>query len=123
MSRRTLSLAGDDFSEVPLYTGDVEADLRIVSRNQLASRITGGLSYPTKMPCPAWGISATRCRVGSLLAKQAGTVCSACYAMRGRYLFPAVQEALERRYRGLFHELWTPSMIFLVRYLCGQPHK
>lgn len=68
------------------------------------------------MPCPAWGISATRCRVGRVLAARPGTVCSHCYALKGRYLFPAVQRKLEERYRGMFHPLWVPAMAFLVRW-------
>jgi hypothetical protein len=106
--------------EVPLYQGDLQEDLNVVSRNQLAEQITGGLSWPRKMPCPSWGISATRCRIGSILAQQAGTVCHKCYALRGRYTFNTVQAKLEERYRGLFHPLWTPAMIFLIRYYCDR---
>jgi hypothetical protein len=106
--------------DVPLYTGDVEEDLRRVSRAGLAERVTGGLSWPGKMPCPAWGISATRCRVGAALAQRPGAVCSGCYALRGRYVFPAVQAKLEERYRGLFHPLWTPAMVFLIRWYADQ---
>jgi Gene product 88 len=105
---------------VPLYRGDMEADLRVVSHNRAAETITGGLSLTGKMPCPSWGISATRCRIGAALAGQAGTVCSGCYALTGRYRFPAVQDRLEMRYRGLFHPLWTPAMVFLVRYYCDR---
>ena len=46
MSR--LSLAG----EVPLYRGDMEADLLTVSRNRLVETITGGLSAPSRMQAP-----------------------------------------------------------------------
>lgn len=98
----------------------MDADLRAVSRGRLAERITGGLSLTTKMPCPSWGISATRCRIGQALARREGTVCSGCYALRGRYRFAAVQARLEARYRGLFHPLWTPAMVFLVRYFCDR---
>lgn len=106
--------------EVPLYTGEMETDLRTVSRHRCAEQITGGLSFPSKMPCPAWGISATRCRVGQVLANREGTVCSDCYALRGRYRFANVQNKLEERYRGIFHPLWTPAMVFLVRYYCDR---
>lgn len=105
---------------MPLYEGDIEADLHLVARNRLAETITGGLSLTSKMPCPSWGISATRCRIGQVLASREGTVCSGCYALRGRYRFGAVQEKLEERYRGLFHRLWTPAMVFLVRYYCDR---
>ncbi len=98
----------------------MERDLDTVSRNRLAERITGGLSLTTKMPCPSWGISAFRCRVGTVLAQKPGSTCADCYARRGRYLFPNVQGKLEQRYAGLRHELWTPAMVFLIRYYCDQ---
>jgi hypothetical protein len=101
---------------IPLYRGDLEEDLRIVGRHHLAEQITGGLSEPSKMPCPAWGIPASRCPNGSRLAEQAGTTCAACYARRGRYAFETVQAKLEERYQGLFHPLWVPAMVFLVRW-------
>lgn len=111
-------------SEVPLYTGhltgQLDSHLREVSRNRLAERITGGLSRPGKMPCAAWGVPASRCRVGSALAGTPGTVCheDVCYAKRRNYRRRSVQDKLEERYRGLFHDLWVPSMIFLVNYHC-----
>jgi hypothetical protein len=116
----SLGLPALGTEEVPLYAGDMEADLRLVARDRLAERITGGLSFPSKMPCPSWGIPATRCRIGALLARTPGSTCQGCYALKGRYRFGAVQARLERRYAGLFHELWTPAMVFLVRYYCGR---
>lgn len=106
--------------EVPLYAGDMEADLRVVARNRAAEWITGGLSFPSKMPCPSWGISAARCRIGMVLAARPGTVCRDCYAMKGTYGFTTVQDKLEQRYQGLFHPLWTPAMVFLLRYYCDR---
>ncbi len=124
MAARRLSLplsSGENADDpVPLYDGDMARDLQIVSRSRLAEKITGGLSITTKMPCPSWGISATRCRIGSLLAQQPNTVCSQCYALRGRYVFATVQAKLEERYRGLLQPLWTPAMVFLIRYYCDR---
>lgn len=94
----------------------MDADLQVVSRNRVAETITGGLSWPGKMPCPSWGISATRCKIGAVLAAMEGTVCSECYALKGHYVFPNVRNKLEERYRGLFHPLWTPAMVFLIRW-------
>ncbi len=91
-------------------------DLAIVGRDRLAEKITGGLSFNQKMPCPSWGIPATRCKIGSVLAAKEGTTCAGCYARKGRYNFPSVQAKLEQRYQGLFHPLWTPSMVLLVNY-------
>jgi hypothetical protein len=41
----------------------------------MAEKIVGGFSYPSTMPCLAWGIPARRCRIGSVLAQKEGTVC------------------------------------------------
>lgn len=103
-------------SGTPLYRGDLEADLKVVSRRRLADEITGGLSWPSKLPCPAWGLPATRCKAGSRLVGTEGSVCGSCYALKGRYLFENVQDKLERRYEGLFHPLWVPAMVFLIRW-------
>ncbi len=76
----------------------------------------GKLSYPAKMDCPSWGIPATRCRVGSLLASQEGTTCSGCYALKGTFRFKSVQKALEENYQKLFDPLWTPAMAAIFRW-------
>lgn len=61
----------------------------------------GGLSKPSKMPGPAYGLPAAECGVGSRLraASTAArpTVCGDCYALKGRYVFPNVQAAQYRR--------------------------
>jgi hypothetical protein len=119
LSRLSLPLAGEE-REIPLYQSDIEKDLQLVSRNKLAEKITGGLSWPSKMPCPAIGISAYRCKIGSVLAEKEGTTCSECYSRKGHYLFPNVQNKLEERYEGLFHPLWVPSLVFLIRWNAGR---
>ena len=48
-----------------------------------AKEITGGLSNPSKMPGKAYSIPASRCNVGSRLAKVKGSVCEGCYALKG----------------------------------------
>lgn len=62
-----------------------------------ALRTIGGLSHPEKMPWWAWSISAADCITGTKLAQQEDTVCSDCYALKGRYLFPNVRTAHDRR--------------------------
>lgn len=79
-----------------------------------AEAITGGLSWPSKMPGPAWGISARECGRGRLLANTSGTVCSECYALRGRYLTGSVSVAHQRRLAALEHPLWPDSMAYLI---------
>lgn len=76
--------------------------------------IGGSLSRPSKMPCPAWGISAHECRRGAELAKTPGTVCSKCYALRGHYSSASVMTAHERRLLALAHPLWPDAMAFLI---------
>jgi hypothetical protein len=116
LARLSLPLAGPPEPEIPLYTGDIEADAWRLLRGGLAEEITGGLSRPSKMDCPAWGIAATRCRIGSVLAKEAGTVCASCYAMKGTFRAKNVADKLERAYRGLFDPRWTPALYGLIRF-------
>lgn len=111
-----LPLAGATDPEIPLYAGDIDADAWALLRGGRAEEITGGLSYPSKMDCPAWGISATRCRIGSALARRENTVCAACYALKGTFRAKNVAAKLERAYRGLFDPLWTPALYALIRW-------
>jgi hypothetical protein len=81
-----------------------------------AEEMVGGLSAPSKMPSYAWSISAKRCNIGSKLAKVEGSVCNKCYALKGRYMFPMVQNALEKRYWrwSSNREKWTNAMIYIM---------
>lgn len=116
MTRSPLPLAGASEPDIPLYAGDIDTDAWALLRGGLAERITGGLSYPSKMDCPAWGISATRCRIGSVLARQENTVCAGCYAMKGTFRAKNVADKLERAYQGLFDPRWTPALYALIRW-------
>jgi len=64
--------------------------------HQIVERI-GSLGKPSKMPGHSWSIPAKYCHVGSKLHNVEGTTCSLCYARRGRYAFPKVQRAMEKR--------------------------
>ena len=79
-----------------------------------AIKITGGLSKPSKMPGPAFNLPAQACITGAKLVKIPGSVCSGCYALKGRYRFPNVKEALTRRLEGLTHPEWIPAMVVLI---------
>lgn len=80
-----------------------------------AIKITGGLSKPSKMPGFAYNLPATRCKVGSKLAKIPGSVCHGCYALKGRYRFPNVKDALERRYKqAMNNKDWVFGMVYLI---------
>lgn len=65
--------------------------------HEMAKRITGGASRPSKMPGLSWNIPATLCKVGSALRAVPGSTCSGCYALKGRYMFPNVQNAMHKR--------------------------
>ena len=81
-----------------------------------AEEMVGGLSAPSKMPSYAWSISAKRCNIGSKLAKVKDSVCYNCYALKGRYMFPMVQDALERRHDAWANdrEKWVDAMIYIM---------
>jgi len=79
-----------------------------------AKAITGGLSAPSKMPGPAYNLPAQACITGSKLVKVQGSVCHGCYALKGRYRFPNVQAALNRRLKSLGHPEWIPAMVVLI---------
>lgn len=84
-----------------------------------AIEITGGLSSPSKMPCKAWGIPAAYCATGSFLRSQPGSVCSRCYACKGRYVFPDIVAAGERSlqcYNESKKEKWINAMMFLINH-------
>ena len=84
-----------------------------------ASKITGGLSAPGKMPEGSYNLPATACQTGQLLAKVKGTPCSDCYALKGRYRFPNVKDALDRRLKSLTHPRWVEAMAVLIK---GKKH-
>lgn len=79
-----------------------------------AETITGKLSKPSKMPCRSYSIPASRCNVGSRLAKVKGSVCEGCYALKGAYAWNNTQKALEKRYQSLADVRWVNSMALLI---------
>ena len=81
-----------------------------------AKEITGGLSSPSKMPGYAYNLPAWKCITGVKLQAVAGSVCAGCYAMKGRYRFSNVKEALNRRLNSLTHPQWVEAMTVLVTH-------
>jgi len=55
------------------------------------------LSKPSKMPGTSFSVPAQRCVTGAKLAKIPGSVCYDCYALKGAYIWPIVQNAMEYR--------------------------
>ena len=76
--------------------------------------ITGGLSAPSKMPGPAYNLPATQCITGAKLVQIPGSVCAGCYALKGRYRFKNVQDALGRRAASIMHPDWIEAMVALI---------
>jgi len=76
--------------------------------------IVGGLSTPSKMPSYSYNIPANRCKVGSLLRNVKNSTCSNCYALKGRYLFSNVVDAMERRFEALDDPDWVDAMAELI---------
>ena len=79
-----------------------------------AKKITGGLSSPSKMPCKAYSLPRSACITGSKMAKIEGSVCSKCYARKGRYVFPNVKAALEHRLKAINDPRWVDAMVTLI---------
>lgn len=79
-----------------------------------ATKLVGGLSVPSKMPCFSYSIPAKRCKQGMVMRKIVNSICSACYALKGRYVFPNVQEAQERRFVSLDNPEWIAAMAALI---------
>ena len=85
-----------------------------------AEEITGGLSAPGKMPEGSFNLPASACETGQKLAKIPGTPCYKCYAdNRGRYRFPNVKDALQRRLDRLTPPQWVDAMVVLIK---GKKH-
>ena len=80
-----------------------------------AERITGGLSAPGKMPEGSYNIPASACQTGAILREVPDTPCHKCYAFKGRYNFPNVKNALQRRLESLTHPQWVEAMTTLVK--------
>lgn len=75
----------------------------------------GGLSWPSKMPGFAYSVPAQLCKTGGRLAAEEGTVCSGCYALKGRYLFRNVKAAMLRRYNLMRYDpKWAEKMVKLL---------
>lgn len=79
-----------------------------------AKAIAGSIGYPSKMPGTSYGIPASACITGSILAAVEGSVCHGCYAMGGNYLYPSVVIAQERRLIGIESDLWVDSMVVML---------
>ena len=67
------------------------------------------------MPEGSYNLPASACQTGQILARVPGTPCHGCYALKGRYRFPNVKNALARRLASLTHPHWVPAMVALIQ--------
>lgn len=88
-----------------------------------AISIAHTLSSPSKIPGYAYSIPATACKIGSRLRSVKTSVCSSCYALKGRYVFPNVKNAMEKRLQSLTHPLWVNAMAFMINYFASPKRK
>jgi hypothetical protein len=79
-----------------------------------AVTICGSLSNPSKMPGHGYALPAYRCRLGLFLQQLPKAICFHCYALRGRYTFPNVKAAMEKRLRSLTHPHWIEAVTTLI---------
>ncbi len=84
-------------------------------KKKAASKITGGLSAPGKMPEGSYNLPARACQTGAKRREIPGTPCYGCYAFKGRYNFPNVKDALTRRLESLQHPDWVQAMTVLIK--------
>lgn len=93
-----------------LQTAPVRAPLTYAS----ALELIGGLSEPGKMPWWGWSTPADACITGSKLRKAPNSVCSECYALKGRYHFPRTKNALKRRLAAITHPDFVDAFVLVL---------
>ena len=75
------------------------------------------LSNTSKLGCKSISLNAKNCKTGSKLAKKKGSVCFGCYALKGCYQFPVVQDAMARRMEFFNSPNFIPIMVWLLSSL------
>ena len=93
--------------------------MTIVEKTELraALLVTYTLSAPSKMPCFSYNIPAKHCKTGSKLRAVKNSVCSFCYALKGRYNFSNVQRAMDLRFEAIKNPAWVDSMALVINKL------
>ena len=81
-----------------------------------AKQITGSLTRTSKMPGLSYSLPAWECKTGSKLRKVKGSVCSACYALKGNYTrYKAIKAAQYDRLEKIKNSLWVAAMVVQVK--------
>jgi hypothetical protein len=94
--------------------------LTMIQTIRQANEITGGLSRPSKMPCPSFSIPAQECKTGAKLVNVKGSVCHGCYAMKGNYkrFAKTITPKLYERFNKLSNDQWVDGMVYLINKRC-----
>lgn len=80
-----------------------------------ALKVVGGLSNPGKMPGFGFGLDPRDCPRGSSLSKLENSICSKCYAKKGRYVFPIVLQTRVERTKKMENPEWISAMTTLIK--------
>ena len=81
-----------------------------------AKQITGSLTRTSKMPGLSYSLPAWECKTGSKLRLVKGSVCSACYALKGNYTrYNAIKAAQYDRLEKIKNSLWVAAMVVQVK--------
>ena len=81
-----------------------------------AKQITGSLTRTSKMPGLSYSLPAWECKTGSKLRKVKGSVCSACYALKGNYTrYKAIKAAQYDSLEKIKNSLWGAAMVEQVK--------
>lgn len=86
-----------------------------------AIEIAGSIGFPSKMPGTSYGIPAQHCHTGSKLHAVPDSVCSDCYALKGRYGIEggSVAKAQAKRYDSLSDPQWRDAIVHILRQYHG----
>lgn len=70
------------------------------------------LTQTSKMPCKSLSLPRlTTCPTGSKIAKDQTSVCAACYAAKGMYLWPDVSRCQQERFELTKTDAFVPAMV------------
>ena len=86
-----------------------------------ALAVAGSLGFPSKMPGTSYGLPASACITGRILATVAGSTCASCYALdRGNYRYSSVRIAQARRLEAVRHDSFVEAMVELLERAHGR---
>ena len=92
----------------------------ITLTKRVAESLAGSVTQTTKMPCKSYSLPTVACKTGFKMAQLPGSICSACYAMKGNYqmyannIEPAQHARLDSVLQALedteYAKAWVDSM-------------